>query len=161
MTGSGSCSIPKLNGFSRTTTAVDQITDQNPATIGGGHISFHSFALIYIHSGGSKGRRPRRAPPLRTKIFLISCSFWENLANVYVGAPQELAAPPESCIRPWYINSEILSWLPPIRQLQVPFGGTQLVNSNSTSAVQDLPHGKMEDSYLLLFSCIPIGHFGQ
>ena len=26
-------------------------------------------------------------PPLRTKIFLISCSFSENLANLYAGAP--------------------------------------------------------------------------
>ena len=30
---------------------------------------------------------PRSAPPLGTKILLISCSFWENPANLYVGAP--------------------------------------------------------------------------
>ena len=41
------------------------------------------------HSGGSKG-----GAPLRTKMFLISCSFWENPANLYVGAPQGLAPPP-------------------------------------------------------------------
>ena len=29
--------------------------------------------------------RPRRPP--RTKIFLISCSFSENLSNLYAGAP--------------------------------------------------------------------------
>ena len=30
---------------------------------------------------------PPVCAPLRTKIFLISCSFWENPANLYVGAP--------------------------------------------------------------------------
>ena len=44
--------------------------------------------------GGSKGARPAPPPQLRTKIFLISCIFWEILANLYVGAPQELAPPP-------------------------------------------------------------------
>ena len=33
-------------------------------------------------SDGSQG-----GAPLRTKIFLISCSFWENPVNLYVGAP--------------------------------------------------------------------------
>ena len=33
-----------------------------------------------------------------SKIFLISCSFWENLATLYVGAPSY----GESWIRPWY-----------------------------------------------------------
>ena len=37
-----------------------------------------------IQGGGTPGVRP---PPLRTKIFLISCSFSENLANLYAGAP--------------------------------------------------------------------------
>ena len=36
-------------------------------------------------SGGSKG--VPGACPLQPKIFLISCSFGENLANSYVGAP--------------------------------------------------------------------------
>ena len=41
-----------------------------------------------------RGASPARAPHrLRTKIFLISCSFWENQANLYVGAPG-LAPPP-------------------------------------------------------------------
>ena len=31
--------------------------------------------------------------PLRTKIFLISCSFWENLANLYVGGGPTGSAP--------------------------------------------------------------------
>ena len=35
------------------------------------------------------GGRTRRAPPLRSKIFLISCSFFENLTKSYVGAPLE------------------------------------------------------------------------
>ena len=43
----------------------------------------------------------RADPPLRTNIFLISCSFWENL---YVGAfPWRVGAPSygESWISPW------------------------------------------------------------
>ena len=35
---------------------------------------------------------------LRTKIFLISCIFWENLANLYVGAPSY----EDSWIRPCF-----------------------------------------------------------
>ena len=39
---------------------------------------------------------PRGTPgdPLWTKIFLISCSFWKNLANLYVGAPRRLVPHP-------------------------------------------------------------------
>ena len=34
-------------------------------------------------------------PPLGAQILSISCSFWENLAKSYVGAPPgELAPPP-------------------------------------------------------------------
>ena len=48
------------------------------------------------------------APRPRTKIFLISCSFWENL---YVGAfPWRVGAASygKSWIRPWRVNgSEI------------------------------------------------------
>ena len=36
-----------------------------------------------------KGGRARRAPLLRPKIFSISCSFSQNLAKSYVGAPLE------------------------------------------------------------------------
>ena len=46
------------------------------------------------------------APPLRTKIFLISCSFSENLANLYAGAPSWRVDAPsygKSWIRPWNI----------------------------------------------------------
>ena len=32
--------------------------------------------------------------PLRSKTFLISCSFWENPPNLYVGAPPQGLAPP-------------------------------------------------------------------
>ena len=35
-----------------------------------------------IQEGGSPGAHP----PLQTKIFLISCSLSENLANLYAGA---------------------------------------------------------------------------
>ena len=42
---------------------------------------------------GSKGAPPARAL-LRTKIFFISCSFWENLANLYIGISPGLAPPP-------------------------------------------------------------------
>ena len=41
---------------------------------------------VSLLSGGFRGR-PRRVPPLRPKIFLISCSFSQNLAKSYVGAP--------------------------------------------------------------------------
>ena len=43
---------------------------------------------------------PRGGAPLWTKIFLISCSFWENPAYLYVGAPSY----GKSCIRPcrWF-----------------------------------------------------------
>ena len=39
---------------------------------------------------------PGARPSLRTKIFSISCSFWKNPANLYVGAPSPkgLAPPP-------------------------------------------------------------------
>ena len=40
-------------------------------------------------SGGAPG-----ACPPWTKIFLILCSFWENPANLYVGATPEGLAPP-------------------------------------------------------------------
>ena len=35
-----------------------------------------------------------RPPPLGVQILSISCSFWENLAKSYVGAPSEELAPP-------------------------------------------------------------------
>ena len=43
------------------------------------HVSLNSrMAVTWLceYSGGSKG-----APPLRPKIFSISCSFWENLTK--------------------------------------------------------------------------------
>ena len=40
-------------------------------------------------SGGFRGAHPARPPPLRPKIFSISCSFLENLTKLYVGAPLE------------------------------------------------------------------------
>ena len=46
-----------------------------------------------IISGGFRGRA-QRAPPLRPKIFSISCSFSQNLAKSYVGAPPRRLAPP-------------------------------------------------------------------
>ena len=54
-------------------------------------------------SGGSKGGAPGARSPLRTKIFSISCTFSENLAKSYVGAPLEGWRPSygESWIRPW------------------------------------------------------------
>ena len=51
---------------------------------------------------------PRGRPPLRTKIFLISCSFLGgNLANFYVGAPSWRVGAPsyeETWIRPWFVR---------------------------------------------------------
>ena len=41
------------------------------------------------------GGREGRMPPLGTQILSISCSFWENLAKSYVGAPPgEILDPP-------------------------------------------------------------------
>ena len=42
--------------------------------------------------GGRRGRTP--PPPLGTQILLISCSFRENVAKSYVGAPPGELAPP-------------------------------------------------------------------
>ena len=49
------------------------------------------------------GGRRGRAPPLGTQILSISCSFRENLAKSYVGAPPGELAPPlgKSWIRRW------------------------------------------------------------
>ena len=48
-----------------------------------------------ITSGGSKGGARDPRPPLGAQILSISCSFWENVAESYVGAPPgELAPPP-------------------------------------------------------------------
>ena len=56
-----------------------------------------------LFSGGFRGAPPACAP-LWPKIFLISCSFLENLTKSYVGAPQRVGAPSyrESWIRPCY-----------------------------------------------------------
>ena len=47
---------------------------------------------------------PRGASPLRTKIFLISCSFGENLANSYVGAPSYVESWIRSCMK-YYMHT--------------------------------------------------------
>ena len=61
---------------------------------------------VNVISGGSKAGCPRRAP----EIFLISCSFWKNLANLYVGTPWRLALPhtgnPESAS--CYVGQNVL-----------------------------------------------------
>ena len=50
---------------------------------------------ITHNSGRSKGGHEGRTSPLGAQILSISCSFWENLAKSYVGAPpRELAPPP-------------------------------------------------------------------
>ena len=62
---------------------------------------FSYWNLKIPSNGGSKGGAPgTRPPPLRTKIFLISCSFWENPANLYVGLGVGAPSYGESCIRP-------------------------------------------------------------
>ena len=48
------------------------------------------------NSGGSKGGCEGYVPP-RAQILSISCSFWENLAKSYVGAPSA----GKSWIRHW------------------------------------------------------------
>ena len=52
---------------------------------------------VHTISGGYKGvARDAPPPPPGAQILSISCSFWENLAKSYVGAPPpgELAPPP-------------------------------------------------------------------
>ena len=51
------------------------------------------------------GARPARAGP---KIFSISCSFYENLAKSYVGAPRGLANPGSAPGYNFYWATEIL-----------------------------------------------------
>ena len=53
--------------------------------------------LQWTWGGGAPG-----ASTLLPKIFSISCSFWEILANLYVGAPWAVGTPSyrESWIRP-------------------------------------------------------------
>ena len=64
-------------------------------------------------SGGSKGGM-RDAHPPRVQILSISCSFWENLAKSYVGAPSS----GKSWIRHWAVLSA-----PPVSPGQ---GGLQM-----------------------------------
>ena len=47
-------------------------------------------------SGGAMAVHPQHVLPLHNKSFLISFSFWENLANLYVATPtpEELQRPP-------------------------------------------------------------------
>ena len=49
------------------------------------------LALADLRGGGREGRAPR------VQILSISCSFWENLAKLYVGAPTSA----KSWIRHW------------------------------------------------------------
>ena len=61
------------------------------------HCCFFSCTLSYslirthhlhrVHHSGGFRRGASSAPPLRPKIFSISCSFSENLTKSYVGAP--------------------------------------------------------------------------
>ena len=53
--------------------------------------------------------RFRGAPPLRSKIFSISCSFSQNLAKSYVGAlPGGLAPPPTGILDPPLLRAFLL-----------------------------------------------------
>ena len=54
---------------------------------------FNCNSLVKF-SGGFRWGRIRCAPPLRSKIFSISCSFSENLTKSYVGTPPRGLAPP-------------------------------------------------------------------
>ena len=44
---------------------------------------------LWFCSGRSKGDTRDVRPPPRVQILSISCSFWENLAKSYIGAPPE------------------------------------------------------------------------
>ena len=62
--------------------------------MGDGHMGLPPVDRQTHTSGGSKGGAGD-ARPLGAQILSISCSFWENLAKSYVGAPPwELAPPP-------------------------------------------------------------------
>ena len=53
------------------------------------------YCISIFISGGSKGGVRGTRPPPGAQILSIACSFWENLAKSYVGAPPgELAPPP-------------------------------------------------------------------
>ena len=53
-------------------------------------INYNSQTVADLRGGAGDAR-----PPLGVQILSISCSFWENLTNLYVGAPPgELAPPP-------------------------------------------------------------------
>ena len=68
-------------------------------------------------SGGSKGVTRDVRPPWGSKILSISCSFWENLANLYVDAPPgELVPPPQGNPGPATENSTpvVVAFDPPL-----------------------------------------------
>ena len=52
----------------------------------------YSNVTFSVTSGTSKGGA-RDARPLEVRILSISCSFWENLAKLYVGASRRVGAP--------------------------------------------------------------------
>ena len=52
-------------------------------------IMFYYFFFFFFAKCSLQYDQWRIQGPLRSKIFLFSCSFWGNLANLYVGAPLE------------------------------------------------------------------------
>ena len=66
------------------------------------------FPNLGVPSGGSKGGREGRTPPLGIQILSISCSFWENSAKLCVHAPPlEGSRPPlgeilDPSLVPWW-----------------------------------------------------------
>ena len=86
--------------------------DVNPWVGGGGALTYkfagfseklHEIKKILVRGGGDAPLDP----PLRSNIFLISCSFWENLSNLYVGTPPHarVGVPSygKSWICPWVV----------------------------------------------------------
>ena len=60
------------------------------------NLKFEAYFEVFIHFSvvDLGGVHPVHMPPLRPKIFSISCSFWENLTKSYVGAPPRGSVPP-------------------------------------------------------------------
>ena len=67
---------------------VDNVDDREEIQITDVRCCLGSGAVADLHSKILEAR-----PPPGVQILSISCSFWENLAKLYVGAPRGVGAP--------------------------------------------------------------------
>ena len=98
----------QTSGFSGCSHIVDtgQTSGSSASTVCCVHCvtaSNESTGLTFLHQRqcphhhipvADLGGHTQHTPPPQSKIFLISCSFSENLTKSYVGAPQRVGAPP-------------------------------------------------------------------